>query len=166
MKSCLLKNLGLSSDLRLWLCGAGSGREGDRGHRPLTSCVVLSWLLWLLWLRPCGHPCPVGGHPHAGSLTPTFHMSTSSKLTGQNPWGIWFCRSLFSFHSDPTSATALPAFCSWGLLSQWPALLNPMEQCSLDTEETRSGHSDSSTAPFSPPRVSPRFTLNLLSQAQ
>ena len=146
--------------------GLGVGGREIRGHRPLTSCVVLSWLLLLLWLRPCGHPCPVGRRPHAGSLTPTFHMSTSSELTGQKLWGIWFCCSLFSFHSDPTSASTLPAFCSWGLLSQWPALLNLMEQCSLDTEETRSRHADFSTASFSPPHMSPQFTLNLLSQAQ
>lgn len=144
--------------------GLGVGGREIRGHRPLTSYVVLSWLLLLLWLRLCGHPCPVGRHPHAGSLTPTFHMSSSSELTGQKLWG-----SGSAAPSSPSTQTLLlPALSqrSWGLLSQWPALLNPMEQCSLDTEETGSRHADFSTAPFSPPRTSPQFTLNLLSQAQ
>ena len=171
-KNCLIFHTSTLSSSKPLAPSVGlDGREGDpRGIVSALPVVILSWLLPLLWLRLRGHPCPVGRHPLAGSLTPVFHMSSSSGETarGRTPRG------------DPTLSLPFPPPPGPHLGQPTPSLLllgspcpvaSPLgwgngkivqvtSQRPLDAEETSGGHADFSTAP--PQRVSPVHTESAL----
>lgn len=147
------------------------GRQADpRGIFSALPVVTLSRLLPLLWLRLRGHPCLVGRHPLAGSLTPVFHMSSSS---GETTRGRTPCTDLalplpFLPPPGPHLCQSTPSLLLLG--SPYPVasplgwgngkIVQVTSQRPPDAEETSGGHADFSTAP--PQRVSPVHTESAL----